>query len=57
MTVELSSKDPDFILTSLQYTRQRFQDTVDDSLDFKNERLEDVNRVMAKVRALKAEQV
>ncbi len=54
MNENLTKEDLDFILTSLDYTRLKFEDYQDyPDYEFKRERLDRVEQVIARVRKLK----
>lgn len=49
--MNLDIKELEFILTSLEYTKQNFNNTTYPSQQFKQERITEVNAIIAKVRA------
>ena len=54
MDKQINEKDLDFILESLEYTRLKFENYDQyPNIDFKQERLNDVNDVIKKVKNLK----
>lgn len=52
---KLSLEDIDFILQSLKYTKDKFENYEYPSYEFKRKRLDDVEKVISKVSAIKKE--
>ena len=53
MTEKLTSADIAFILTSLDYTRLNFQDTNYPTAELRQQRFDELDRVVARVRAIR----
>lgn len=51
--INLTLEDIDFLLESLKYTKDKFENTEYPSYEFKRKRLDDVEKVISKVREIK----